>query len=537
MDKQAKEQKLQALLDRLGMTGAIADPHQTRRDILSGLTVAMALVPEAVAFAFVANVNPLVGLYAAVIVGFITAAFGGRPGMISAAAGSLAVVMTGLVVQHGVEYLYAAVILMGIFQIIIGVMGWGKFIRMVPQPVMLGFVNGLAIVIFLAQLNQFKVPGTDQWLQGEQLWTMLGLVALTMVIIYTLPKLVKSLPAGLVAIIVVTILVSVFGLDTVTVGDKANVEGTLSVLIFGDPNDPQLNGFHLPDIPYTWDSLMIVLPYALILTIVGTTESLLTMTLIDDLTGTRGQANRECKALGSANVLAGACSTMGGCALIGQSLINISSGGRGRLSGITASLGLLAIILVLSDYMEMVPVAALVGLMFVVVIATFDWSTLNILRGISKYDAFVIILVTALTVIFDLAVAVVAGVVVSALVFAWQHAQRVIVEAREEEMEGRRVKIYQPFGPLFFASAQNFIEQFHPEDDPDCVIIDFRYSRVYDHTGVEAIDKLTKKYKQLGKKLVLRHLSPECRALLTEAKDLVEVNISEDPHYHVSLGK
>ena len=536
MDKQQTEKTLARFLQRLNLLGPQADPHQTRRDILSGLTVAMALVPEAVAFAFVAGVNPLVGLYAAVIVGFITAAFGGRPGMISAAAGSLAVVMTGLVVQHGVEYLYAAVILMGVFQIIIGLMGWGKFIRMVPQPVMLGFVNGLAIVIFLAQLNQFK-DADGHWLEGVQLWTMLGLVALTMAIIYILPRLVKALPAGLVAIIVVTVLVAVLGLDTVTVGDRAHVDGTLSVLFFGDPNDPQLNGFHLPNIPYTWDSLLIVLPYAIILTIVGTTESLLTMTLIDDLTGTRGQANRECKALGSANVLAGACSTMGGCALIGQSLINISSGGRGRLSGITASLGLLAIILVLSDYMEMVPVAALVGLMFVVVIATFDWSTLNILRGINKYDAFVVLLVTVLTVVFDLAVAVVAGVIVSALVFTWQHAQRIVMEVRDEDHGDKKVRIYKPYGPLFFASAQNFIEQFRPEDDPDCVVIDFQHSRVYDHTGVEAIDRLTKKYKQLGKKLVLRHLSPECRELLTEAKDLVEVNISEDPHYHVSLGK
>lgn len=536
MDKQEKQQLLAGFLERMGMTGAQVDPHQARRDVLSGLTVAMALVPEAVAFAFVAGVNPLVGLYAAVIVGFITAVFGGRPGMISAAAGSLAVVMVGLVSQHGVEYLYAAVILMGIFQLIIGFMGWGKFIRMVPQPVVLGFVNGLAIVIFLAQLDHFK-SADGQWLQGEALYLLVGLVLLTMATIYILPRFVKALPAGLVAIVAMTLLVALLGLDTKTVGDLAHVEGSLSVLIFGDPNDPQLNGLHFPSVPLTWETLWIVLPYALVLTIVGTTESLLTMTLIDDLTGTRGQANRECKALGSANVISGACSTMGGCALIGQSLINISSGGRGRLSGVSASLGLLAIILVLADYMEMVPIAALVGLMFVVVIATFDWSTLNILRGVSKYDAFVVVLVTVLTVIFDLAVAVIAGVVVSALVFAWQHAQRVVVEAKEETHDGKRVKIYQPFGPLFFASSRNFLDQFTPDQDPDEVIVDFRYSRVYDHTGVETIDKLTRRYKQQGKKLVLRHLSPECRALLKDAKDLVEVNISEDPHYHVSIGK
>ncbi len=536
MDKQQTERKLESFLQRMNLMGPQADPHQMRRDILSGLTVAMALVPEAVAFSFVAHVNPLVGLYAAVIVGFITAAFGGRPGMISAAAGSLAVVMVGLVVQHGVEYLYAAVILMGIFQLIIGIMGWGKFIRMVPQPVMLGFVNGLAIVIFMAQLGHFK-DADGHWLQGMPLYTMLGLVGLTMAIMYILPRFVKSIPAGLAAIIVVTLLVAIFHIDTKTVGDLASVHGTLETLIFGDPNDPQLNGLHLPNVPYTWETLWIVLPYALILTVVGTTESLLTMTLIDDLTQTRGQANRECRALGSANVLAGACSTMGGCALIGQSLINISSGGRGRLSGIAASLGLLAIILAFSDYMERVPVAALVGLMFVVVIATFDWSTLNILRGINRYDAFVVVLVTVLTVVFDLAVAVVVGVIVSALVFTWQHAQRIVVRAEEVEEKGRRVKIYQPFGPLFFASAPNFLEQFDPQNDPDCVVIDFRYSRVYDHTGVEAIDKLTRRYKKLGKKLVLKHLSPECRELLKDARDLVEVNVSEDPHYHVSLGK
>ncbi|GAB6034080.1 SulP family inorganic anion transporter [Galenea microaerophila] len=507
-----------------------------KNDVLSGITVSLALVPEAVAFSFVAGVNPLVGMFAAIIVGLITSAFGGRPGMISAAAGSLAVVMVSLVAEHGTEYLFAAVILMGVFQVIIGVMKWGRFIRMVPQPVMIGFVNGLAIIIFLAQLKQFKTSD-GHWLSGEPLQIMLALVAASMAIIYILPKFTKAIPSALASIILITLAVIFLDIHTVTVGDKAVVSASLETLFFGDPRDPQLNGFHIPMVPFTWETLWIILPYALILTVVGTTESLLTMTLIDDITQTRGQANRECIALGCANVTSGLFSTMGGCALIGQSLINIRSGGLGRLSGITAALMLLLIVLALSDYIAKIPVAALVGLMFVVVIATFDWSSWNIMRGMSKADAAVMILVTVLTVVFDLAVAVVAGVIVSALVFAWQHAQRVMVEAEETEIDGKKVKIYTVYGPLFFASAQNFVDLFDPKNDPDCVKIDFKYSRVYDYTGVEAIDKLTKRYKEQGKKLVLKHLSPECRQLLHDARDLVEVNISEDPHYHVSLGK
>jgi len=366
---------------------------------------------------------------------------------------------------------------------------------------------------------------------------MLALVVASMAIIYILPKFTKAIPSALASIILITLVVIFFDIQTVTVGDKAVVSGSLETLFFGDPQDPQLNGFHIPMVPWTWETLWIVLPYALILTIVGTTESLLTMTLIDDVTQTRGQANRECVALGCANVTAGMFSTMGGCALIGQSLINIRSGGIGRLSGITAAIMLLLIVLALSDYIAQIPVAALVGLMFVVVIATFDWSSWNIMRGIGKADAAVMVLVTVLTVVFDLAVAVVAGVVVSALVFAWQHAQRVMVEVKQETIDGQEVKTYTILGPLFFASAQNFIEMFDPKQDPDVVHIDFKYSRVYDHTGVEAIDKLTRRYKEQGKTLVLKHLSPECRQLLHDARDLVEVNVSEDPHYHVSLGK
>jgi SulP family sulfate permease len=517
------------------------DWRKYKADTLSGITVSLALVPEAVAFAFVAGVHPLVGLYAAIIVGFITSMFGGRPGMISAAAGSLAVVMMHLVMEHGATYLFAAVIMMGVFQIFIGWMKWGRFIRMVPSPVMLGFVNGLALVILIAQFTQFK--DTDgNWLSGDSLYIMMGIIAVTMAIIYLLPRLTKAVPSALAAIVLVTLAVIFFDMNTVTVGDKAAVSGTLESLVFGDGTE---NGFQgmtwmtaLPDNFFSLETLWIILPYAIILTIIGSVESLLTMTLIDDITETRGKGNRECIALGAANCTAGTFGTMGGCALIGQSMINVSSGGTGRLSGITAALGLLVIVLIAAPWIEMVPIGALVGLMFFVVIATFNWSSWNIMRGMTKMDAFVMVLVTALTVIFDLAVAVIAGVIVSALVFAWQHAQRVMVETSEMTSDdGRKGKIYKVYGPLFFASSQNFIDMFNPKSDPECVHIDFQHSRVYDHTGVEAIDSLTKKYKAEGKKIVLKHLSPECQNLLDEARDLVEVNVSEDPHYHVSLGK
>jgi SulP family sulfate permease len=496
--------------------------HKT--NILSGITVAMALVPEALAFAIVAGVHPMAGLFAVVIVAFITSAFGGRPGMVSAAAGSLAVVMTALVVQHGVEYLFAAVIGMGVIQLIMGWQKWGRFIRMVPAPVMLGFVNGLALIILMAQFSVFK-DGNGVWLQGVALWQVLAVIAVTMTIIYLLPKLTKAIPSALAAIVLVSLVVATMGMDIRTVGDIASIEGNLSGL---------LAGFHIPMVPMTLETLWIVAPYALILAIIGTVESLLTMTLIDDMTQTRGQGNRECLALGSANVLSGMFGTMGGCALIGQSMINTRSGGTGRLSGITAAVMVLLFILVLSSLIEQIPIAALVGLMFVVVIATFEWSSMSILRGMAKSDAVIVVLVTVLTVMFDLAIGVIAGVIVAALVFAWQHAQKIMLE--------RRVKpngkvIYHVHGPLFFASAENFVEQFDIANDPECVSIDFQYSRVYDHTGVEAIDKLTERYLAQGKKLVLRHLSPECQALLTQAKDLVEVNVSEDPHYHVSLGR
>ena len=491
-----------------------------KNDVLSGLTVALALVPEAVAFAFVAGVNPLVGLYAAFMVGLITAAIGGRPGMISGATGALAVVMVYLVAEHGAEYLFAAVVLMGIIQILAGVFKMGAFIRMVPYPVMLGFVNGLAIVIFLAQLEQFKVTddtGVSSWMAGNELTLMLALIALTMAIIHYLPKLTKAIPSSLAAIIIVTGLVIFFGMETKSVGDVASIAGGLP-------------DFHIPMVPFTLETLMIILPYSLIFAAIGLIESLLTMNLIDEITETRGQGNRECVGQGVANVTTGFFGGMGGCAMIGQSMININSGGFGRLSGISAALFLLAFILFASGLIEMIPLAALVGVMFIVVIGTFEWSSLRILKKIPRADAFVLVLVSGVTVVTDLATAVIIGVIVSALVFAWQTAKHMWAE---QSIDGNGSKVYVLHGPLFFGSIRSFSDLFDTKNDPDDVVIDFKYTRVYDHSGMEAIDNLADRYIKLGKRVHLRHLSHECQALLEKSGDLVEVNVAEDIHYHV----
>lgn len=495
-----------------------------KADILSGLTVALALVPEAVAFAIVAHVDPLVGLYAAFIVGLITAIFGGRPGMISGATGALAVVMVSLVVSHGVQYLFATVVLMGILQILAGVFKLGKFIRMVPHPVMLGFVNGLAIVIFLAQLSQFKVAdseGVMQWMQGEALYMMLGLVAATMAIIHVLPKITKAVPSALAAIVLVSLAVIGLDLDTKTVGDVASIAGGLP-------------SFSIPSVPFNWETLVIILPYAVILAAIGLIESLLTLTLIDELTQTRGKGNKECMAQGLANTVTGFFGGMGGCAMIGQSMINVNSGGRGRTSGIVAAIALLGFILFASSLIEEIPLAALIGVMFIVVIATFEWSSFGQLKKIPKSDAFILILVSGVTVATDLAIAVIVGVIVSALVFAWQHAKHVLV-ARSTDAQGWTV--YQVEGPLFFGAITSFKEQFDYNNDAEDIIIDFKESRVYDHSGIEAIDSLAERYLNLGKRLHLRHLSPECRELLKKANSLVEVNVIEDPTYHVATDK
>lgn len=495
-----------------------------KADILSGLTVALALVPEAVAFAFVANVDPIVGLYAAFMVGLITSIFGGRPGMISGATGAMAVVMVSLVVEHSVQYLFAAVVLTGILQILFGIFKLGKFIRMVPHPVMLGFVNGLAIVIFLAQLGQFKVADEDgvmQWMQGEMLFTMLGLVALTMAIIHFLPKLTTAVPSALAAIVIVSLAAIGLDIETKVVGDVASIAG-------------ELPSFIIPDVPFTWETLVIIFPYSLILAAIGLIESLLTLTLIDELTQTRGQSNKECIAQGLANTTNGFFGGMGGCAMIGQSMINVNSGGRGRASGITAALALLGFILFASGLIEQIPVAALIGVMFIVVIATFEWSSFRALKKIPKSDAFILILVSGVTVATDLAIAVIVGVIVSALVFAWEHAKHVLVNRSTDD---NGWTIYRVEGPLFFGAISNFKSQFLVNEDAGDVIIDFEKSRVYDHSGIEAIDGLAERYKKAGKKLHLRHLSPECKQLFNKASDCVEVNVMEDPTYHIASDK
>lgn len=500
-----------------------AHAARAKDDILSGLTVALALLPEAVAFAFVAGVHPLTGLYAAFMVGLITSLVGGRPGMISGATGALAVVMVALVAQHGVEYLFATVVLMGILQVLFGLFKMGKFIRIVPYPVMLGFVNGLAIVIFLAQLPQFKEAGADGalvWMQGQALWLMLGLVAMTMAIMYFLPKLTRAIPAGLAAIATVSVIVIFGGLDTKTVGDIASIAGTFPP-------------FHIPAMPLTWDSLYIIFPYAVILAVIGLMESLLTMTVIDEMTETRGQGNRVSIGQGLSNIMSGFFSGMGGCAMIGQSMINISSGGLRNLSGIAAALFLLSFIMFASPLIEMIPVAALVGLMFMVVLGTFEWGSFNLLNKIPREDSFVGILVAVVTVFTDLAIAVFVGVIASALVFAWKQARHIYAV---EKQEGQ-AKVYELHGPLFFASTHRFAGLFDAQQDPDEVIIDFAHSRVADHSAIEAIDQLAERYSSAGKHLRLRHLSSECRMLLERAGDLVEVNISEDPHYHVADDK
>ena len=499
-----------------------------RIELLSGLTVALALIPEAVAFAFVAGVHPLVGRYAACLVGLITAVIGGRPGMISGATGALAVVMVALVAQHGVEYLFATVVLMGILQIFAGVMQWGKFIRLVPHPVMLGFVNGLAIVIFLAQLTQFKVPGTmeigghgavgGEWLSGTPLITMLGLVALTMGIIYIMPRVTKIIPAPLAGIGIVAAVVIGFGLDVPRVGDMASIKGGLP-------------SFHFPRVELSWETFQIILPYSIILAAIGLIESLLTLNLVGEITNKRGGASQECVAQGVANTVTGFFGGMGGCAMIGQSMINVRSGGRTRIAGIAAALFLLLFILVGSSIIEMIPLAALVGVMFMVVIGTFAWNSLTILRRVPLTDAFVTVLVTIVTVLSDLAVAVVVGVIVSALAYAWNNARRIHAH---EEINQDGSKSYRIQGPLFFGSSDGFVELFTPDEDPDTVVVDFADSRVVDQSALQAIEAVAAKYEGAGKRIQLRHLSRDCHRLLSKAGHLM-VDSEDDPDYALAV--
>lgn len=493
-----------------------------KNEILSGLTVALALIPEAIAFALIAGLSPLTGLYAAFVMGLVTSILGGRPGMISGATGAVAVVIVSLAISHGVEYVFAAVVLAGVLQIITGVLRLGKFIRLVPQPVMFGFVNGLAIVIFLAQLDQFKVldqaSGQLQWMSGSPLMIMLGLVLLTILIIWLLPKLTKLIPSSLAAILVISGIVIGFNLETKTVGDIASISG-------GFPP------FHIPAIEWTWETLQIIFPYALIIAGVGLIESLLTLNLIDEITQTRGRGNKESVAQGTANILSGLFSGMGGCAMIGQSLINISAGARARLSGIVAAVMLLVFIMFGADLIEQLPMAALTGLMIMVSIGTFEWASLRTIGKMPLHDVIVIALVALITVfLHNLALAVLIGVVISALVFAWENAKR--IRARKY-VDYRGVKHYEIHGPLFFGSVTAFNEKFDIENDPHEIIIDFQESRVADMSGIEALNKITERYAAAGKSIHLKHLSMDCRRLLKNAEDIIDVNILEDPTYNV----
>ena len=479
------------------------------------------MVPEAVAFALIAGLSPLIGLYAAFVMGLVTSIFGGRPGMISGATGAIAIVIVELALSHGAEYVFAAVILAGLIQVVAGVLRLGKFMRLVPHPVMFGFVNGLAIIIFTSQLTQFK-DDSGSWISGTSLFIFSSLVVVTMLIIWGLPKLNKALPASLIAILAIFGLVVVFGIETKTVGDIASIKG-------GFPP------FHIPDISFTLDSLLLILPYAVIIAGVGLIESLLTLNIIDEITETRGRGNKEAVAQGTANVLSGFFSGMGGCAMIGQSLINISSGARARLSGIVASLMLLVFIMFGSGLIEKMPIAALTGLMIMVALGTFEWASIRVLNKMPKSDIFVMILVTLVTVfLHNLALAVLSGVVIAALVFAWDNARRIRARKRMDE-EG--VKHYEIYGPLFFGSVAVFLEKFDFRNDPDQVIIDFSESRVVDMSAIDALNKITSRYHKLGKKVHLKHLSRDCQQLLNNAEKVIKVNILEDPTYKVLVDK
>lgn len=502
-------------------------------DLFSGLTVALALVPEAVAFAFVAGISPVIGLYGAFMMGLITSLFGGRPGMISGATGAMAVVMVHLISegnamgaagdQMGLQYLFATLLLTGVLQGAAGFFRMGKFIRMIPHSVMMGFVNGLAIVIFISQLGMFKVG--DQWMQGTQLYSMLGLTLLTMAILYFFPKITKKVPAALMGIVVVSLLVIFGGIETETV--KSFIQGK-----GGTGLQASLPSFGIPSVPLSWATLQFIFPYALILASIGLIESLMTLNLIDELTETRGSANRESVAQGLANVVNGFFGGMGGCAMIGQSIINIKSGGRGRLSGLVASLALLVFFLFGATYIEMIPIAALTGVMFMVVIGTFAWSSFKMWNQIPLADFLVIGLVTVVTVFFDLAIAVLAGVVVSALVFAWENALR--IRARKS-VDKHGIKHYEIYGPLFFGSTTLFNSKFEVNEDPNEVVIDFAESRIMDQSAIEAINKLAERYQKLGKQIHLRHLSKDCVKLIEKADKICDVNVLEDPDYFVAI--
>jgi SulP family sulfate permease len=493
-----------------------------KNEILAGLTVAMTMMPESLSFAILAGLPPLVGLYAAFIMGLVAAVFGGRPGLISGGAGATVVVLIALMKSNGIEYVFAAVALAGLLQIIIGLFKLGKFIRLVPQPVMYGFVNGLAVIIFMAQLEQFKtvIDGRSVWLTGDPLWIMAGLVLLTIAIVIILPRITKAVPPSLVAIVVIFLLVLGFNIDTKTVKDIASVSG-------GFPP------FHIPAIPFNLETLQIIFPYALIMAGVGLTEGLLTVNLVDEITGTKGNSNRECIAQGTANVFNGFFFGMGGCPMIAQTLVNLSAGARARLSGIIAALTILLIILIGAPVIERVPLAALTGVMIMVAIGTFEWASFRVINKMPRQDIFVGMLVALITIwLHNLALAVLTGVIISALVFAWESAKRI---RAKKYLDDKGVKHYEIYGPLFFGSVTAFNEKFDVAGDPAEVIIDFKDSRVADMSGIEALNKLTERYAREGKKLHLRHLSDDCSTLLKNAASVIEVNILEDPHYKVAV--
>jgi SulP family sulfate permease len=498
-----------------------------KNDILSGLVVAVALVPEAIAFSFIAGVSPIVGLYTAFILGLVTALIGGKPGMISGATGAVAVVLVGLAVESArilqtqgiagealafgvLQYITLAAVIAGMLQIAAGILKLGKFIRLVPQPAMYGFVNGLAIVIAMAQFKFFEGEGTAMYL----------LVTATMLIMFFLPKATKAVPAGLVAIIAITLTVYLTGMETKLVGDLTDL------LQFKG----QLPSFHIPGTLASLDALMLVLPYAVIIALVGLIESLLTLSVLDEMSDKRGSANKECIAQGTGNIACGLFGGMPGCAMIGQSIINYTSGGLGRLSGITAAIGLMLLVATLTDLLNIIPVAVLVVIMFMVSIGTFEWSSASHLRHMPRSDAFVMIVVTVITIFEDLATAVIAGVIISALVFAWKHARIYATSHMEED----GTKVYELDGPLFFGSATTFSDNFDIDNDPQKVVIDFHNARVMDSSGVEAIDALTAKYEEAGKSLLLRHLSKDCKAILKQAGPHCTYE-EDDPTYKVAF--
>ena len=491
-----------------------------KNELLAGFTVAMTMIPESLSFAILAGLSPLTGLYAAFMMGLVTAIFGGRPGMVSGGAGATIVVLIALIKTHGVEYLFATVILAGLFQMLVGIFRWGKFVRLIPQPVMYGFLNGLAVIIFMAQVEQFKLTqnGVTQWLHGTTLYVMLGLTLLTIAIVYFFPKITKVVPASLVAILIVFAVVMGFGIQTKTVADIASISGNLP-------------SFHIPDLPFSLETLQIIFPYALIMSGVGLIESLLTLSMVDEITTTKGNANKESVAQGLANITNGFFGGMGGCAMVAQTLVNLNAGSRARLSGIIASVTILIIILVGAPFIEKIPMAALVGVMMMVAISTFQWVSIRIVNKMPKSDIFVGITVALITIILhNLALAVLVGVVISALVFSWDNAKRIRARKHFDE---NGIKHYEIFGPLFFGSVTAFMDKFDPAGDPEQVVVDFKESRVVDMSAIDALDKLSKKYAQQDKILHLKHLSEDCLTMLKNAEAIIDVNIEEDPTYKV----